>query len=50
MFGGKKVYGEKRVEPFQTLADNTKAQKELGWNPQGDLPTWIKQYKKELGI
>ena len=50
MFGGKKVYGEKRIEPFQTLADNTKAQKELGWNPQGDLPTWIKQYKKELGI
>tara|TARA_B100000282_G_C31685503_1_gene468791 strand:+ start:122 stop:1027 length:906 start_codon:yes stop_codon:yes gene_type:complete len=50
MMGGEKVYGEQRIEPFQTLADNKKAQEWLGWNPQGDLPTWIKQYKKELGI
>ena len=50
MFGGKKVYGEKRLEPYKTLADNSKAKQTLGWNPIGDLPTWIKKYKKELGI
>ena len=50
MLGGEKTYGEKRIEPFETLADNTKAQEWLGWDPQGDLPTWINKYKKELGI
>ena len=50
MLGGKKTYGEKRLEPYETLADNTKAKKILGWNPIGDLPTWIKQYKKDLGL
>ena len=39
-----KKYGEKRIEPFETLADNTKVQEELGWDPQGDLATWIKNY------
>jgi len=50
MFGGKKVYGEKRLEPFETLADNQKAKNILKWEPKGDLATWIKQYKIELGI
>ena len=50
MFGGIKSYGNKVLEPFQTLADNTKAQKKLGWNPQGDLATWIKKYKKTLNL
>lgn len=50
MFGGKKVYGEKRIEPFETLADNTKAKLNLGWKPEGDLKKWIINYKKELGI
>ncbi len=50
MLGGEKTYGEKRIEPFETLADNTKAHEWLGWDPQGDLPTWINKYKKELGL
>ena len=50
MFGGKKVYGEKRLEPFETLADNRKAKNVLKWEPKGDLSKWIKQYKIELGI
>ena len=50
MFGGEKTYGVEVLEPFQTLADNSKAKDILGWDPQGDLPTWIKQYKKELSI
>jgi UDP-glucose 4-epimerase len=50
MFGGKKEYGVEVLEPFLTLADNSKANLDLGWIPTGDLPTWIKKYKKELGI
>lgn len=50
MMGGEKTYGEKRIEPFETLADNQKAKDILGWNPKGDLPTWIEKYKKDLGI
>jgi UDP-glucose 4-epimerase len=50
MLGGEKTYGEKRLEPFQTLADNTKAREILGWDPKGNLNNWIKKYKKELEI
>lgn len=50
MFGGKKMYGEKRLEPFETLADNEKAKKILKWEPKGNLSVWIKKYKIQLGI
>jgi len=50
MLGGEKSYGNKVIEPFQTLADNSKALLVLDWDPKGDLPTWIKKYKQELGI
>tara|TARA_Y100000589_G_scaffold149873_2_gene143026 strand:- start:948 stop:1856 length:909 start_codon:yes stop_codon:yes gene_type:complete len=49
-FGGNKVYGEKRLEPFETLADSTKAKEVLNWQPKGDLAVWIKNYKNHLGI
>jgi len=50
MLGGEKTYGEKRLEPFETLADNSKAKYILGWTPTGHLPTWLEQYKKDLGL
>ena len=50
LLGGEKTYGEERIEPFETLADNSKAKLILGWEPKGNLSSWIKQYKKELGI
>ena len=50
MLGGEKSYGNKVIEPFQTLANNSKAKNILNWNPKGDLPIWIETYKKELGI
>ena len=50
MMGGEKQYGNKVAEPFQTLADNSKAMLMLDWDPKGDLPSWIKKYKKEIGI
>ena len=50
MLGGNKTYGKTVKEPFQTLADNSKANLMLDWQPKGDLPTWIKKYKMDLGI
>ena len=50
MFGREKKYGQKRLEPFETLADNTKAKDILNWIPKGNLEEWIKQYKLSLGI
>jgi len=50
MIGGSVEYIGTRLEPFETLADNTKAKKILGWVPQGNLRDWIKQYKIQLGI
>jgi len=50
MLGGEKSYGNKVIEPFQTLADNSKALLMLDWDPKGDLLTWVKKYKQELGI
>lgn len=50
MLGGEKTYGETRIEPFETLADHSKATLMFNWEPKGNLPAWIKQYKKDLGI
>ena len=50
MFNGKTIKGKDVLEPFQTLADNSKATLMLDWEPKGNLPTWIKKYKKDLGI
>ena len=47
MFNGEKKYGEKRIEPFETLADNQKI-KSLGWKPTGNLSKWIKNYIKNV--
>lgn len=45
MFGGKKQYGNKVIEPFETLANNTKAQERLGWEAQDTLNKFISKYK-----
>ena len=50
MMGGPTAPGEKRLEPFETLADNTKAQFILGWNPMDRLESWIISHKRRLGI
>jgi len=47
LFGGKKQYGKQVIEPFETLADNTKAKQVLGWSPKGNLVQWLKEYIKE---
>jgi len=44
MFGGEKEYGNKVIEPFETLADISKINKKLKWNPKHELETWIHTY------
>jgi len=43
MIGGEKIYGEKRLEPFETLANNKLARLILGWNPTGSLQKYIEE-------
>ena len=50
MIGGDKVNVEPVVEPRETLADNSKFKKTLGWSPDGNLEEWVKVWKKELGL
>lgn len=39
-------YIEPVLEPFETLADNSKAKKLLNWEPKQDVKSWIKDYIK----
>ena len=48
IFGGEKSYGIEVLEPFQTLADNSKAKEVLGWNPKGNLERWLKSYLEKI--
>jgi len=48
IFGGPFEYKPKRLEPFQTLADNTKARELLGWEPTGNVHEWVTEYVREI--
>ena len=48
MMGGEKTYGNKVIEPFETLADNSKIDLELNWKPEGDLKKWITDYMEKV--
>jgi UDP-glucose 4-epimerase len=50
MIGGPTVNLPARIEPKVTLADNSLAKKLLGWEPTVDLPKWLEEYKKEMGM
>ena len=41
MFGGDKKYGEKRIEPKDSIAENAKINLDLDWQPLGNLKEWI---------
>ena len=47
MLGGNKTKGKEVLEPFQTLADNSKARLILGWNPQDRLLYYINNLHKD---
>ena len=42
MFGGEKQYGEKRIEPKHSVAENAKIKLELNWESSNDLKKFIK--------
>ena len=44
MFGGEKQYGEKRIEPKNSIAENAKILLDLNWEPKNKLETWISTY------
>ena len=50
MIGGPIINMPSRIEPKETLADNSLAYKLLGWRPIIELPKWIKEYKKDMGL
>jgi UDP-glucose 4-epimerase len=50
LIGGPRLNIEARLEPKQTLADNTKAKELLNWEPSVTLEEWIPKYKEELKI
>jgi len=50
LIGGKVVHTEPRVEPHDTLADNSLAKKLLGWEPKVTLEEGIAELKKEFGV
>ena len=45
MFSGKKQYGNKVIEPLETLADISKIDLDLDFKPKDILKKWIKNYK-----
>ena len=47
MFGGNKKYGEKRIEPKYSIADNAKIRLDLDWEPKNKLKTWINTFTEE---
>jgi len=50
MIGGPKTNLPPRIEPKETLADNSRAKELLGWEPEMELEKWMPEYKRELGI
>jgi nucleoside-diphosphate-sugar epimerase len=50
ILGGETKHIEPRIEPRETLADNSKAKELLGWKPTVELEEWLKGYKKEMGL
>ena len=50
MIGGDRVNVEPVIEPKETLADNEKAYRVLGWKPTMKIEDWIKGYKENLGL
>jgi UDP-glucose 4-epimerase len=50
LIGGPRKNTEARLEPNQTLADNSKAKKLLGWSPTVSIEKWLPEYKNSLGL
>ena len=47
---GDRINREPVIEPKETLANNSKAKKMLGWKPTNKIEDWIVKYKEEIGL
>ena len=47
MFGGEKQYGNVTIEPFETLADTSKIDLYLDFQPKNKLKTWISTFTEQ---
>ncbi len=50
MMGGEKSYGNKVIEPFETLACTAKIDLDLDWKPNGNLQKWITGYMEKINV
>ncbi|MBU4256797.1 SDR family oxidoreductase [Patescibacteria group bacterium] len=50
MIGGPTINMPPRIEPKETLADNSLAKELLDWEPTVNLPEWLEEYKREMGL
>jgi len=50
LIGGDRVNVNPVIEPKETLADNNKAYRVLGWKPTIKIEDWITKYKEEIGL
>ena len=50
LIGGDRIHREPVIEPFATLADNTKAKELLGWESKQNFEEWVSKYKQDLGL
>jgi len=50
LIGGPTINIAARLEPRITLADNSLAKELLEWEPTIDLPEWLQDYKREIGL
>jgi len=50
IFGGPTKNIAERIEPTRNFCSNKLAAEVLGWEPTMDLPAWLPEYKKEMGI
>ncbi|MDD2753550.1 MAG: NAD-dependent epimerase/dehydratase family protein [Candidatus Portnoybacteria bacterium] len=50
IIGGPRINISPRIEPKETLADNSLAKELLGWEPTINLLEWLAEYKKEIGL
>ena len=50
MVGGPVKFSPPRIEVRNSLADNNLARELLGWEPTINLPQWLEEYKREVGL
>jgi len=50
MVGGPVKFSPPRIEVRNSLADNNLAKELLGWEPAVNLPQWLEEYKREVGL